>query len=460
MSRPACIVVANDGDDACGSVLDDLMQAALGRFAVAVQAPPFEAADCDVLVPLVDPGNVAKVVAAIPGWRARHQGGVVLPIAFRLSSEQLVELLSAGSFDFEVAPLCVGAFLARLQRALGTLCSELSTPVAPTLPTALGDLIGSSPAFLKQLAALPAIAGCDARVLILGETGTGKEAYARAIHYNSARAARPLVAVNCGAIPVELAESELFGHVRGAFSSAYAVRAGLVREAEGGTLFLDEIDSLSMAVQVKLLRFLNDMEFRPVGADSMLRADVRVIAASNQDLSVLVESGVFRRDLFFRLRVLQVLLPPLRERSQDICALALHFMQHHANRNRRPMLGLTPQAMRRLLQHDWPGNVRELKHVMERAVLLSQSSTIQADEFDLPPHSDLSDDDESFRAAKARMVDAFERQYVERLLATCNGNVTHASQMAKKNRRAFFELIRKHRISPERFRRAQASFAD
>ncbi|OWQ45453.1 hypothetical protein CDL60_19585 [Roseateles noduli] len=318
---------------------------------------------------------------------------------------------------------------------------------------ALRDLVGSSPAFVKQLAMLPAIAGCDAGVMILGETGSGKEVYARAIHYTSRRAARAMVCLNCGAIPSELLESELFGHVRGAFTHAYASRAGLVREAEGGTLFLDEVDSLPPPAQAKLLRFLQDQAFRPVGGDAVQQADVRVIAASNQDLPRLVERGLFRRDLFFRLHVLSVTLPPLRERAEDIPTLAMRFLDQFAAEHQRPTLGLSPQAMRCLVSYDWPGNVRELKHVIERAVLMSGTATLHVDDLQLPADGAWMTP-ESFRAAKSRIVDAFERNYIERLLAVCHGNITQAARLAKKNRRALFELIRKHGISPERFRAA------
>ncbi|MBC7701050.1 MAG: sigma-54-dependent Fis family transcriptional regulator [Massilia sp.] len=322
---------------------------------------------------------------------------------------------------------------------------------------ALRELVGSSPAFVKQLAMLPTIAGCDAGVLILGETGTGKEVCARAIHYTSARATRPMVAVNCGAIPSDLLESELFGHVRGAFTSAHATRSGLVREAEGGTLFLDEIDSLPLPAQAKLLRFLQDMEFRPVGGDSVLKANVRVIAACNQDLAGLVERGLFRRDLFFRLHVLTVLLPPLRDRAEDICTLALRFLQQFSAQSGRPPIGLSPQAVKRLLAHDWPGNVRELKHVIERAVLLAQGSSIQPDDLQLQAIDANSGGEESFHDAKTRIVDAFERGYLERLLAAHGGNITQAAEVAQKNRRALFELIRKHGICAERFRPKDAA---
>jgi two-component system response regulator GlrR len=464
MTAPRCTIAAGCGHESLAQSLSAAIAAA-GLFCVGRHGLPLCDAgcdaggdagcdtECDLLVPIVDAANVARVGGDIAAWRCRHPQASVVPAVIDLSQPQLLGLMASGAFDFTPLPGDDAAMLVRLQRAAGLLPAA-PLPVPPQLLSspALRELVGGSPAFVKQLALLPGIAGCDAGVLILGETGSGKEIYARAIHYSSARATRPLVAVNCGAIPAELLESELFGHVRGAFTHAHTARAGLVREAQGGTLFLDEVDSLPGPAQSKLLRFLQEMEFRPVGGDTVQNADVRVIAASNQDLPGLVERGLFRRDLYFRLHVLSVTLPPLRERAEDIVTLALRFIQQCAAQNRRPTLGLSPPAMRRLLAHHWPGNVRELKHVIERAVLLADNASIQEDDLELPALGASLDADESFRAAKSRMVDAFERCYIERLLAASGGNITQAAEMAKKNRRAFFELIRKHEICTERFK--------
>lgn len=459
VSQLTCFVLAGDAHQALGRTLHELIAThAADLFAVELRGLPLPEAECDLLVPVVDATNVDQVLASIATWRAQRRPCVVLPLVVALPLPRLLDLFAAGAFDFVTAPFDADALLARLRRAVGAVPAlHTLAQIAQVQTPALRELVGSSPAFVKQVALLPTIAGCDSGVLILGETGTGKEVFARAIHYTSARANRPMVAVNCGAIPPELLESELFGHVRGAFTSAHATRSGLVREAEGGTLFLDEIDSLPLPAQSKLLRFLQDMEFRPVGGDSVLKADVRVIAACNQNLSQLVDRGLFRRDLFFRLHVLTIQLPPLRERAEDICALALRFVQQFAAQSRRPPLGLSPQAAKRLLTHDWPGNVRELKHVIERAVLLARGPAIQVDDLQLQRMEANPDSDESFQAAKNRMVDAFERGYIERLLAASGGNITQAAEVAQKNRRALFELIRKHGISAERFRLKDAS---
>jgi DNA-binding NtrC family response regulator len=240
--------------------------------------------------------------------------------------------------------------------------------------------------------------------------------------------------------------------VKGACTTAHTARDGLVREAEGGTLFLDDVDCLPPAAQSKLLRFLQGGEYRPVGSNTLMRADVRVIAASNC-LSTLALQGRFRQDLYFRLNVLNLSLPPLRERREDIPVLALHFTHRFARQFNRAVGALTPGALRKLMVHAWPGNVRELQHVIERAVLMSSGPALLVDDIDIDlGHSPAQVPEESFRSAKARVIDNFERGYLEQLLAAYRGNVTHAARAAKKDRRAFFELMRKHRVAPDRFR--------
>jgi DNA-binding NtrC family response regulator len=325
---------------------------------------------------------------------------------------------------------------------------------AATATEQLPGFVGRAPAFLAQVARLPRYAAVDAGVLIQGETGTGKEVFAQALHYLSPRASAPWVAVNCGAIPLELIESELFGHVRGAYTSAQTSRRGLVAEAEGGTLFLDDIDCLPLAAQAKLLRFLQEHEYRAVGSNELQRADVRVIAASNRGLRELAQQGGFREDLYYRLSVLNLQLPPLRERGGDVLLLAAHFLRQFG----RPGQRLDAAALARLQAHDWPGNVRELAHVIERAALLDRGDCLGAAalEIDGAVAAPQETPDElcggSLRAAKARLVEDFERRYVEQLLSQHGGNVTHAAGAAGKNRRAFFELMRKYRIDSANFR--------
>ena len=309
----------------------------------------------------------------------------------------------------------------------------------------LKHIIGDSPAFLEKVRCVPRFARCDATVLIFGESGTGKEIFARAIHYLSSRADRPFVPVNCGALPENLVESEIFGHKRGAFTGAASDQKGLIREAEGGTLFLDEIDWLTPQAQVKLLRFLQDGEYRSVGSHQILSANVRVIAATNADFNHVVRSGKFREDLFYRLNVLTLTLPPLRERAGDIILLIHDFFEKQAaiTKTRPKILLLT--ALNRLLIHSWPGNVRELQNVLTRATVLSDHQVIEASDITLPDEGSVAGD-QSFRTMKSRVVWRFEHDFLMAALRAHQGNITHAAVAVKKNRRAFWELLRKHNL--------------
>jgi DNA-binding NtrC family response regulator len=314
----------------------------------------------------------------------------------------------------------------------------------------LQRLIGRNPAFRQIVELIVRIAGEEVSVVITGETGTGKELCARAIHYHGHRRTHPFVPVNCGAVPTEIAESELFGHVRGAFTHAHANQRGLVEQAEGGTLFLDEVDALPPQVQIKLLRFLQDREYRALGSTHIHHADVRVIAAANGNLADAVSRGKFRRDLYYRINTVAMRVPPLRERREDIELLAHHFLRKHSGSAERPARRFSDAALRALVAHDWPGNVRELEHVIERALVLATGPIVDRPLLDLPATSALPP--HSFREAKARTVARFEREYVEQMLAVTGGNISRAAAAAKKNRRTFWELIRKHGIDAERFR--------
>jgi DNA-binding NtrC family response regulator len=248
-------------------------------------------------------------------------------------------------------------------------------------------------------------------------------------------------------------ENELFGHVKGAYTAAHAPRSGLVREAEGGTLFLDDVDCLPLSAQVKLLRFVQEREYRAVGSNQVQHADVRIIAAGNLRLPQLVARGEFRQDLYFRLNVLTLNMPSLRERIDDIPALAEHFVRRFSERHGRRVLRFTSAAIDKLMGYDWPGNVRELQHAMERAVLLAPGPELSADDVEIGGATTrCGAAAATFRSAKAHVVRQFERGYIERLLVSCGGNVTQAAQQAGKNRRAFFELMKKHDIASARFR--------
>jgi len=309
----------------------------------------------------------------------------------------------------------------------------------------LRQLIGQSPAFLAVVRKIPALARCEANVLISGETGTGKEVCARAIHYLSTRSTKPFIAINCGAIPADLVENELFGHERGAFTDARESQQGLIAEAEGGTLFLDEIDSLPLLAQVKLLRFLQEKEYRPLGSSKVRAALIRVICATNINLKDAVQHGTFRRDLYYRINILPVVLPPLRERPDDILLLAQHFLAQYATEYAKPVVEFSPDVLRRLQAYSWPGNIRELEHLIERAVALSESTILSAADLTL---SDTEPEPiEPFQAAKDRVVAQFERTYLQTVLFVHGGNITQAAQAAGKHRRAFWQLLQKHGFS-------------
>jgi len=452
MDTQNCRLVSVNVPESIGRrAFEELRQQVPGDIRLVWGPGTAEPSDCDLLILPVRQEGVDAAVGEICRLRAKHLVSNVIAVCAGLQSEQIAALLTAGAIDFVSTPYLCAELSMRIQRAAGLLPHRRLDDSVVMEIAQNHHLLGSSPCFTKQLAALPIVAQCDASVLILGETGTGKEMFTRAIHYLSPRASRPLIPVNCGAIPTELMESELFGCVRGAYTSANAPRSGLVREAEGGTLFLDEIDALPLGAQTKLLRLLQEKEYRPVGGKSC-RADIRVVAASNHDLAMLVERGAFRRDLYFRLNVLNLVLPPLRDRRDDIPELARYFADQCCRQRHRPAVSLTAQAVRKLMAHDWPGNIRELQNALERAVLFCTSSFVGSDDLQLVGDALIDDDVESFRAAKARTVEVFERSYIERMLTINAGNITRAACAAQKNRRAFFALMRKHSIAPERFR--------
>jgi two-component system, NtrC family, response regulator GlrR len=342
--------------------------------------------------------------------------------------------------------MCAREVISRLLDA--NACTAQQDPSIAQLRLKLGldHIIGESPAFVALLKQIASIAKHDVCVLILGETGTGKEVFARAIHYCSERSGKPFIPVNCGAIPVELLENEFFGHESGAFTSANCSRRGIIKEADGGTLFLDEVDCLPPFAQVKLLRFLQDGQFRPLGSGSTCSADVRVLAASNANLNEILESGRLRKDLYYRLNVLSMHLPPLREREGDIVLLARHFLAKYAGKFKVQAREFSADALQKLLYHPWPGNVRELENVIQRSVVLADHLVISSDDIPIGD-KDSQSGNQSFQELKAKAVEQFEQSYVRRLLQIHAGNITKAAQAAGKDRRAFWELMRKHKIS-------------
>jgi DNA-binding NtrC family response regulator len=338
---------------------------------------------------------------------------------------------------------------------------DLSTPASSSEFARL-NLLGQSSAFLRALDLIGRVSACDETVLVSGETGTGKELAGRAIHYLGSRRDHPFVPVNCGGIPDTLLESEFFGHERGAFTDARDRRQGLLAEARGGTLFLDEVEAMSSRAQVVLLRFLQDQRFRPLGSSGMVTADVRIIAATNADLEQLVRHAQFRRDLLFRLSVLIVPLPPLRERTGDPALLAQKFLDRFSETYRRPPKRLSSASVAWLGKHDWPGNVRELESLILREYLVGEGDEIVlagAEPANPPPVDDEVAVDTSnaidgarpFRQAKASAVCEFERAYLRDLLRRAGGNVSLAARIADKDRTTLKRLLRRHGIDPSAF---------
>ena len=361
--------------------------------------------------------------------------------------DEILAMLNCGVADFVTPPLKPFDILPRVWRLIEQTAQGMTT--AKSLKECLGlqQLIGESETFRAVIRKLPLIARCDASVLISGETGTGKELCARAIHYLSPRMHHPFVPVNCGALPVELVENELFGHKRGAFTNATMTQLGMIHEADGGSLFLDEVDSLPTAAQVKLLRFLHYKEYRPLGSPKALRADVRIIAAANTDLVEAVRTGKLRQDLFYRLNILPLALPPLRQRCEDIPLLARHFLVKYATEFKVQIGDFADGALKQLMFHKWPGNVRELENLIARAVAMTEHEVINVCA-DTPPEDVVLARQLSMREAKSQ----FERSYIENLLGLYHGNITRAARAASKDRRSFWELIRKHRIDVGQFK--------
>ncbi len=329
----------------------------------------------------------------------------------------------------------------------------------------LNGLIGESGAFLDMLAAINKIAGYDATVLITGETGSGKELAARAIHYQGKRSNKPFIPVNCGALPDHLIENELFGHAKGAYTDARDSQTGLIAQAEGGTLFLDEVDALSPKAQVSLLRFLQDGHYRPLGGNRMESADVRILAASNDDLPSLVKQDRFRADLHYRLNVMELVVPPLRDRGDDIALLARHFINEAACRYNMTRLDLHPETLLWLNRQPWLGNVRELQNRIQREFLMCDGPNVLIRD-PLPDSERRKKMDRrqdlllaqtntlNFNEAKQATLQAFERNHLIRLMRESAGNVSHAARLAGKERRALGKLLKKYCIEPAVFRSA------
>jgi len=375
----------------------------------------------------------------------RPHGPVVVMTAYG-NLEVAIAAIRAGAYDFITKPVATDALALALARAVKH--RELTTEVRRLRAQVSGprrplSMVGESEALHRVSELVDQVADSDATVLITGESGTGKELVARALHDRSERAKHPFVAINCAAMPSTLLESELFGHVRGAFTDAKKDRPGLFVQAARGTLFLDEIGEMPLDMQVKLLRVLQERRVRPVGGDEEVPFSARLITATNRDLQGEVDEGRFRADLFYRINVVHLEVPPLRSRQGDILLLAQHFLAKNAERNGKAVVGISPAAAQKLVDYPWPGNVRELENCMERAVALTRLSEIAVD--DLPPgvrhhlstnHVIAGDNPEDMPT-----LQEVEQRYVRRVLAACSGNKSHAAKVLGIDRRSLYRRL-------------------
>jgi two-component system response regulator HydG len=364
------------------------------------------------------------------------------------SVRSAVEAMQRGAYDYLTKPFDNDEVRLLVERALSARALarevvELRTGIQEVWE--FGALVGKSPRMQEVYKTIGRIAATDVTVLLQGESGTGKEVVARAIHHYSRRAGKPFVAVSCAAIPPTLLEAELFGHERGAFTDAHQRRLGRFELAHGGTVYLDEVGDMGPELQPKLLRVLQDGEYIPVGSRKPRKADVRVVAATNEDLQRSVKEGRFREDLWFRLRVVPLRLPPLRERKEDVPLLVDHFVKKHALRLSRPPLHPDADAMRALLDHSWPGNIRELEHAIERGLLLARGEAITSK--DLPPELSQPAQDAAAAGGEGRYRrarDGWERKFFDDLLREAGGSVAKAAELAGIHRSTLYEKLTRY----------------
>ena len=397
-----------------------------------------------------------------------HQDGISLMEEFHLilpdmpviiltaygSIESAVEAMRRGAYSYLTKPFDPQDLLFQIERALENRKLTFEIERLKGLLEERYDftnIVARSEKMKRVLEMVSQIAKTESTVYIWGESGTGKELIAKAIHVASERKNKPFVAINCAALPETLMESELFGHEKGSFTGAVRSTKGLFTQAHQGTIFLDEIGDMPLSIQAKLLRALQERQFYPIGSEKPMEVDVRVIVATQKDLESHVKQGLFREDLFYRIHVIPIHLPPLRERKEDIPILVEHFLKKIGEQMKKEAKGLTPQAMQNLMLHEWPGNVRELENTIEYAVVMTQKDTITED-FILQTKGTLPQ--EPLKPLKEAR-DAYEKGYLIHLLEICEGNVSMASKLAGKYRADFYDLLKKHGLKTEDFKKSQ-----
>lgn len=368
------------------------------------------------------------------------------------SIDTAIRAVKLGAFDYITKPFEIDQLILSVQKALAerALRSEVARLQGEVQKSyRWGNIVGKSAVMQEMFALIQRLSGSAASVLLTGASGTGKELVAKAIHFNSPRRERPFVALNCAAIPDTLLESELFGYKRGAFTDARSDRPGIFVEADGGTIFLDEIGELSPTLQAKLLRVLQEGEIRPLGAARNEQVDVRVVAATNIDLEARLANGSFRQDLYYRLNVIHIHLPPLRDRAEDILALAEHFLARSATKAGKVIRGFHEAAKKALLGYGWPGNVRELENVVERAVALAESDLVEMEDLPAGVRERRATAEDELGAAVARglTLEELEREFIKRVLAAEGGNKTRAAQRLGLDRKTLYRKLEEYAAS-------------
>jgi DNA-binding NtrC family response regulator len=453
MSQPRILIIENETARLPGTEIRAILQRRSCYQVDTLEGPLADGERAgdphpDLIIPIL-PSSKVTAGHLLASLRKREARTLLLPVLRASDLDGMLEVLSCWTPDFLVSPLHAGEVLARIHRLLGGREQE-RTPIGPSTAETLGlaQLVGEDPALVAVKRLLPLMARREAPVLLTGETGTGKELCARALHYLSPRARRPFLPVNCGAIPIELFERELFGHHKGAFTGAGAGQPGFVAEADGGTLFLDEVESLGLGAQAKLLRFVEGQRYHALGSARTKQADIRIVAATNVDLSRMVQERTFREDLYYRLAVLNLTLPPLRERRGDIPLLAAHLWSRYADRYGQAGRRLSPQAIEALCNYSWPGNVREFENVLQQVLVLTDAPVIEPAHLPIPQASQPGTPSRaSLKQHKAQVVADFEKDYLTELLREHQGNITRAARAARIGRRTLGRLIKKHGIA-------------
>ena len=433
----------------------------------------------DLMMPIMDGAEMMQKI------KADNPTVPVVIMTVVDSADQAVRLIRSGADDYLTKPLSMGVIQPRIQALVDRMSleqdvEELEGLIAFAFNPSDHFVLGTSVAFLKVVAKIPQLARTEVSVLLYGESGTGKELVARAMHHASRRSGGPLITVSCANIPETLWEREFFGHVKAAFSDSGAGSPGLIEAASGGTLFLDEVGEIPLTMQSKLLRFLQEREYRAVGSTRVKKADVRVVSASNRDLEAEVKAGRFRSDLFYRLNVMPLQIPPLRQRKEDIPHLASHFLRRYAESFDREVVGFSPTALQKLSSHDYPGNVRELENVVQQSIIATRHNLVSA--HDVPvgdpalvenmsgplsrvarapepvdPHVPSPDGtgliqipvdiSQAYNEARQRAISQFEQAYVTRLLGQYEGNVSRAARGAGLPRKSLSRVMARHNIA-------------